>query len=101
MRYLAPARYRELCADGMLALSDPDRLLVSGRAQAAVRAYRDEITASAEPRPDAWIGLALALHELPSSPLQPAFTTELALMFEVHSYLGDRNDPLDLASWFV
>jgi hypothetical protein len=101
MRYLAPARYRELCADGILALSEPDRLLVSGRAQAAVRAYRDEITASADPRPEAWIGLALALHQLPSSPLQAAFATELALMFEVHGCLGDRSDPLDLASWFA
>jgi HEXXH motif-containing protein len=101
MRYLAPARYRELCADGMLALSEPDRLLVSGRAQAAVRAYRDEIAASADPRPEAWIGLALALHQLPSSPLQAAFATELALMFEVHGCLGDRSDPLDLASWFA
>ena len=79
MRYLAPARYRELCADGTLALSEADRLLVGGQAQAAVRAYRDEITASADPRPDAWIGLALALDLLPSSPLQRVFAAELAL----------------------
>ena len=85
----------------MLALSEPDRLLVSGRARAAVRAYRDEITASADPRPEAWIGLALALDQLPSPPLQAAFATELALMFEVHGCLGDRSDPLDLASWFA
>ena len=101
MRYLAPARYRELCADGTLALSEADRLLVGGQAQAAVRAYRDEITASADPRPDAWIGLALALDLLPSSPLQRVFAAELALMFEVHGCLGDRADPLDLASWFA
>jgi HEXXH motif-containing protein len=101
MRYLAPGRYRELCADGMLVLSEPDRLLVNGRAQAAVRAYRDEITASADPRPEAWIGLALALDQLSSSPLRTAFATELALIFEVHSCLGDRSDPLDLASWFA
>ncbi|MGH3151733.1 MAG: hypothetical protein ACRDOB_13550 [Streptosporangiaceae bacterium] len=101
MRYLAPARYRELCADGTVALSDADRLLVNGRAEAAVRAYRDEITASADPRPDAWTGLALALDLLPSSPLRQVFATELTLMFEVHGYLGDRADPLDLASWFA
>jgi HEXXH motif-containing protein len=101
MRYLAPARYRELCADRMLTLSDPDQLLISGPAQAAVRAYRDEISASADPRPEAWIGLTLALHQLPASPLQPVFATELALMFEVHASLGGRADPLDLASWFV
>jgi HEXXH motif-containing protein len=101
MRYLAPARYRELCADGMLVLSEPDRLLVSGRAQAAVRAYRDEITASADPRLEAWIGLALALHQLPPSPLQMAFAAEMALIFELHSCLGDQSDPLDLASWFA
>ena len=34
----------------LLALSQADRLLVGGQAQAAVRAYRDEITASADPR---------------------------------------------------
>lgn len=101
MRYLAPARYRELCADGMLALSEPDRLLVSGQAQAAVQACRDEIAASADPRPEAWIGLALALDQLPPSPLQPPPATELALMFEVHGSLSDRSDPLDLASWFA
>ena len=32
MRYLAPARYRELCADGVLPLSEPDRLLLAGSA---------------------------------------------------------------------
>ena len=101
MRYLAPPRYRELCANGILALSEPDRLLVGGQAEAAARAYRDEIAASPDPRPEAWIGLALALHQIPSSPLQPIFATELTLMFEVHSYLGDRSDPLDLASWFA
>lgn len=100
MRYLAPARFRELCADGTLALSEADRLLVGGRAQAAVQAYRDEITASADPRPDAWIGLALALAQLPSSPIQRARGTDLALIFEVHTCLGGRADPLDLASWF-
>jgi HEXXH motif-containing protein len=101
MRYLAPARYRELCADGTLALSAADRLLVNGRAEAAVRAYCDEITASADPRPDAWIGLAVALAQLPPSPVQTAFASDLALMFEVHGGLGDRSNPLELASWFA
>ena len=101
MRYLAPARYRELCADGMLALSGPDRLLVSGKTDAAVRAYCDEIAASADPDADAWVGLALALHKLPPSPARTAFATDLTLMFEVHSHLGGRNNPLDLASWFT
>ena len=101
MRYLAPARYRELCSDETLALSDADRLLVNGRAEAAVRAYCDEITASADPRPEAWIGLAVALAQLPSSPVQTAFARDLALMFEVYGYLGDRGNPLDLASWFA
>jgi hypothetical protein len=101
MRYLAPARYRELCADGTVALSDADRLLVNGRAEAAVRAYCDEITGCADPRPDAWIGLALALHRLPLSPLQQAFASDLVLMFEVHAYLGDQSNPLDLAGWFA
>ena len=100
MRYLAPARYRELCADGMLTLSEADRLLVGGSADAAVQAYRARITASADPQPDAWIGLALALHQLPPSPLQTVLATRLALVLEVHTCLGDRSDPLDLVSWF-
>jgi hypothetical protein len=100
MRYLAPGRYRELCADGILPLSGPDRLLLSKAAGAAVQAYRDLITSSATPRPDAWVGLTLALHQLPSSPLQTAFATHLPAMFEVHSFLGARSDPLELASWF-
>ena len=100
MRYLAPARYRELCADGVLPLTEPDRLLLAQSA-AAVEAYRDLIADSAEPQPDAWIGLALALHQLPPSRLQTAFATHLALMFDVHTCLGGRTDPVDLAGWFT
>jgi hypothetical protein len=96
-----PARYRELCTDGTLTLRQADRLLVNGLAEAAIRAYCNDITASADPRPDAWIGLALALHQLPLSPLQQAFGADLAPMFEVYGYLGDRCNPLDLASWFA
>ena len=101
MRYLAPARYRELCVDGTLSLSEADRLLVSKEASAAVQAYRDQIAGAADPQPDAWIGLTLALHQLPSSPLQMAFATHLPLMFDVHACLGGRSDPLDLAGWFI
>ena len=32
MRYLEPARYRELCADGMLPLGEADRLLLEAGA---------------------------------------------------------------------
>lgn len=101
MRYLAPARYRELCADPVLPLGEPDRMLVAGNADAAIRAYRSQIADSADPQPDAWIGLALALHRLPPSPLQPQFATRLALMFDVHARLGGRTDPVSLASWFT
>jgi len=100
MRYLGPARYRELSAAVVLPLSEADRLLLRGSAEAAVQAYRDLIAGSADPQPDAWIGLALALHRLPPSRLQAAFATRLALMFDVHTRLGRRTDPLDLASWF-
>ena len=46
MSYLEPARYRELCADGVLPLSGPDRLLFGPDAEATVRGYRDLITSS-------------------------------------------------------
>lgn len=100
-RYLAPARYRDLCADGVLPLGEADRLLVRREAASAVQAYREEIAGSADRQPDAWIGLALALHQLPSSPLQTALTTRLPLIFDVHACLGGRADPLDLAAWFA
>jgi HEXXH motif-containing protein len=99
MRCLEPARYRDLCADGVLPLTEADRLLVGKRTAEAVRAYRDQITASADPQPDAWIGLALALHQLPPSPSQRAFSDHLPLLFDVHGQLGGRADPLDLANW--
>ena len=74
----------------------------SGRTtEAAVQAYRDLIAGSADPQPDAWIGLGLALHQLPASPLRNAFATQLPVMFEVHACLGDHGDPLDLASWLA
>ena len=101
LRYLAPARYRELCADGTLALSEADHLLINQSWSAAVAAYREQINAAAEPCPDAWIGLALALHRLPPSPLQAVLDTRLPLVLELHAGLGGRIDPLDLARWFA
>ena len=100
MSYLEPARYRELCADGVLPLSGPDRLLLGRDAETAMRGYRDLITGSADPQPDAWVGLGLTLHRLPASALQDAFAADLPVLFDVHSRLGAGYDPLDLAGWF-
>jgi hypothetical protein len=99
MRYLAPARYRDLLADRGLPVSEPDRLLLAASSTEAVQAYRDQIAGSAELQPDAWIGLALALRRLPGPP-PPAFATRLPLLFDVHACLGGRADPVDLAGWF-
>jgi hypothetical protein len=101
LRYLEPARYRALCADGVLPLTEADRLLLERNSEAAVKAYRTRIAASADPQPDAWIGLTLALHQLPSPPPQAALTAGLVQLTEVHAQLADRTDPLDLASWFT
>jgi HEXXH motif-containing protein len=101
LRYLDPARYRELCGGGVLPLGEPDRLLLERRSEDAARAYRTVIASSADPRPEAWVGLALALHQLPPSPLQRPLATQLALVFEVYTRLADRSDPLDLVSWFA
>jgi HEXXH motif-containing protein len=101
LHYLAPVRYRELCADETLSLGRAERLLVDRKASAAVQAYRDQIADSADVQPNAWIGLALALHQLPASPLQTAFATHLPLMVDMHACLGGRSDPLDLAGWFA
>jgi HEXXH motif-containing protein len=101
LRYLAPARYREVYADGSVAISEPDRLLLGRQGNLAVQAYRDRITGSRHPQPDAWIGLALASHQLPPSPVQDALASRLALIFDVHSHLGGTDDPLALASWFA
>lgn len=74
---------------------------MNSRSRDAVQAYRDRIAGSADPQPDAWIGLALALHQLPPSRLQTVFATKLPLMFDTHTRLRGRVDPLDLASWFA
>jgi HEXXH motif-containing protein len=100
MSYLEPARYRTLRADAVLPLSEPDRLLLNRAAEPAVRGYRNAITGSADPQPDAWVGLALALDQLPESPHRRAFSAWLPVMFDVHTCLGAACDPLDLASWF-
>jgi HEXXH motif-containing protein len=101
MRYLDPARYRSLCEAGTLPLSQADRLLLGRQTRDAIEAYRDLIADSADPQPDAWIGLALALQQLPPSPLQAAFAAYLPVMFEVHGCLADRTDPVKLADWFA
>jgi hypothetical protein len=88
----------------VLPLSEADRLLLERSSEAAVQAYRTRIADSADPQPDAWIGLALALHQLPPSPPLTALTAGLVQMAEVHARLagsGFRTDPLDLASWFT
>jgi HEXXH motif-containing protein len=99
MKYLEPARYRELLDGGTLPLNEPDRLLLDRAAEAAVRGYRDLISGSADPQPESWVGLALALHQLLASPLADAFTARLPVLFEIHSCLGAGFDPLDLAGW--
>ena len=99
MRYLEPARYRELIDGGTLPLTEPDRLLLNRTAEAAIRGYQDLISGSADPQPEAWVGLALALHQFPASPLAGVFAARLPVLFEVHSSLGAGCDPLDLAGW--
>jgi HEXXH motif-containing protein len=99
MRYLEPVRYRELLAGGTLPLTEPDLLLLSRAAEAAVRGYRDLISQSADPQPEAWVGLALALHQLPVSPQTGAFAAHLPVLLEIHGCLGAGCDPLDLAGW--
>jgi len=101
LRYLDPSRYRTLCADGVLPLSAADRLLLADRSEDAVEAYRAQIADSAGPQFDAWIGLALALHQRPPSPLHEVMATRLALIAEVHARLAGPVDPLDLARWFT
>ena len=102
MRYLQPERYRRLSAGSWPGLSEGDSLLMGGQPGKAVYAYRDEISATSEPRPDAWTGLALAVQLQPSSPWHQAFAARLPLLFDVHACLsgqGIRNDPLELAAW--
>jgi HEXXH motif-containing protein len=101
MRYLEPGRYRRLLADGPLSLAQPDRLLLNRATEAAIGGYRDLIGESTDAQPEAWIGLALALHQRSASPLADAFAAHLPVLFEVHGCLGTGCDPLDLAAWFI
>lgn len=106
LNYLSPTRHRELRSTGSIELSAADDDLISGRTPQARDGYQAQITASADPQPDAWIGLALALNRLgPSSP-GAAPATDLALMIDVHTHLvqssrGEQVDPLSLANWFT
>jgi HEXXH motif-containing protein len=100
-RYQEPRRYQRLRTSELPELGAGDGLLVRGNASAAIAAYREEITA--DPRTDAWIGLALAIHRLPDMPSRPVFATRLPHLLEVHACLADqgiRSDPLELAAWF-
>lgn len=104
MRYLEPRRSWERSVAEAAGLSAADRLLLSGQAAAAVRAYRDDILVAAEPRPETWIGLAHAAHRLEQTPSRQAFAIRLPVMFDVHACLvaqGVRSDPLELAAWFT
>jgi HEXXH motif-containing protein len=101
MRYLDPARFRELCAASVSELSDADALLVQGKAAEAASGYREMIMSAADAQPDAWVGLALAMSRLPEA---SALTTRLPLIYDMHSQLRDQGintDPLDLAAWFA
>ena len=101
MRYQEPQRYRHLFAADTSGLSAADALLVRGNASAAVMAYRDEL--GAKPDPAAWIGLALAIHRLPTRPSQSVLASHLPPLFELHACLfgqGVHADPLDMAARF-
>jgi HEXXH motif-containing protein len=101
MRYQEPQRFRQLTATGITELGAADTLLIRGNAVGAVAAYRARLTA--EPDPAAWIGLALAIHRLPSPPSRAAFAVHLPLLFEMQACLASRGihaDPLELAAWF-
>jgi HEXXH motif-containing protein len=104
LRYLEPGRYRELDIAEMPGLSAADCLLLTGQAEAAVRAYCGEISAAPEPRPDAWAGLALGIHQQPRNRLRPAFGARLPLIFDMHACLLDQGmpgDPRELAAWLA
>jgi len=104
MRFLEPQRYRELREAGMPELSEAERFLISGQTSMAVQSYRDEISVSREPLPEAWTGLALSIHLLAETPLLSAFATRLPLMVDLHACLlaqGVMSDPLELAAWLA
>jgi HEXXH motif-containing protein len=101
-RFLAPARFRELCQKGKILADEADVFLVGRKTRLAIKGYREQITRSPEQRPEAWIGLALALHQLAESPFKPAFGARITLLFDLYYCLsaqGERRDPLELARW--
>lgn len=104
IRYLTPARYRKKLKKVTKKADRADILLLAGKSAKAIEAYRSRIADSADPQPASWIGLALALHQLPDSPLADTFATQLALMFDIHGYLDGPSglrDPLNLARWLI
>ena len=103
-RYLEPRRHVELRDSDGPEVGEADVLLFNGQADAAAKAYRDEIAAAAAPVPDAWIGLALAIRRLEPTPIREAFAALIPLIFDVHACLatrGVKSDPLTLAGWFA
>jgi HEXXH motif-containing protein len=101
MRFQQPARFRDLPATELPGLGPADVLLCQGDANAAVAAYRAGL--AAEPDAAAWLGLALAVHRLPTMPSRPVFATRLPVLFETHACLAEQGistDPLELAAWF-
>ncbi len=101
MRYQEPARFRQLLAKGAMGLDAADTLLIRGDSAAAIAAYRGMLVTERDP--NAWIGLALAVHRLPSPLSQAVFSAHLPLLFEIHACLSSRGihaDPLELAAWF-
>ena len=99
MRHLAPKRFRDLRANGVDSLSAADRLLIDGKVDEAVRAYRAEILSADVPAPEGWVGLATAAAMATKT---RAFVTRLPLLFEIHCHLvgkGITRDPMDLAAW--
>ena len=100
MRFQNPKRYWRLAAEDAPGLGVADALLVGGDSEVAVKAYCEAL--ADEPDPAAWIGLALAVHRLPTPP-RSVFSTHLPLLYEMHAYLAGRGiqaDPLQLAAWF-
>jgi HEXXH motif-containing protein len=102
MRYQEPARYRQLAAaNDFPGLSAADALLVRGDAEAAAAAYLASLAGDQDPAD--WIGLALAIHRLPSMPSRQVFAVHLPLLFEMHAYLAGQGTcahPMELAAWF-
>jgi HEXXH motif-containing protein len=100
-RYLSPARYHSLRACGMPPLTAADAFLLDGKPKEAAEAYRTMIMNSADPQPDAWIGLSLAMHQLPTTPIRTVFANQLPLMFDMYARLENGRDPLQLARWLA